>query len=114
MSCEDLVLIAGLLGPQPTSRVAREIVSGGILTFTSRGRILAPRFQFSDVPLEVLPSVRDAMRELGCTFDDNACAAWFLHPNTWLDMDAPYDLVRTNPEQVVAAARADRWTRTGW
>ena len=114
LTTDDLVLVARIFKDQAVSYVARAIVDRQILTFTFRSSILVPRFQFGPCPLQVLPSVAQAMSELTETFEDNALATWFAAPNCWLGQQRPCVAIGQRPDAVAEAARADRHVASGW
>ena len=93
---------------QPISVLARWIALRKVLSFTWRGEILLPSFQFEPPRHVPLDGVTEAVAELVDAFDDPGLAAWFIQPHTWLGDAVPADLVRTDPQAVLGAARFER------
>jgi len=50
---------------------------------------------------------------LGDGFDGWARAAWFAQPNSWLERRKPVDVMDKDLNQVLSAARADRYIAVG-
>lgn len=98
---------------QPISKFARWIVDREIVCFTWQGQTFVPSFQFvADAP-RMRPEVQSLVAELRSVLDDWELAAWFAMPNPWLGHRAPVDLLDTNIESVMQAARTERFVGHG-
>ena len=93
--------------------LARLIASEQIFSFRWHGESWIPMFQFESRDLSVKAGPRRVLAELKPVFDDWDLAAWFIHPNSWLQTKRPLDLLDADLEGVLEAARADRFTATG-
>jgi len=69
-------------------------------------------FQFSP-DLGLKPGLKAVLAELVSEYDGRRLAEWFVEPNGWLDEARPIDVLDSNPEEVLQAARADRFVATG-
>lgn len=98
---------------QPLSTLARWIVTRKIVSFEWHSHILVPVFQFDPTDMALRPIVVDVLREFHGVLDDWDCACWFAEPNTWLGDTAPVDAVTSQPQNVLCAARADRFVARG-
>lgn len=71
-----------------------------------------PRFQFEPT-LALKPAPQQVRAELGAQFDGWTVAAWFVEPNAWLARRRPIDLLESDLDEVLDAARADRFVAAG-
>ena len=94
---------------QPISVLARWIVKREIVNIVWHSQILIPVFQFSPDDLQIRLVVRAALAELVGVFDDWEIAAWFAQPNAWLREQRPLDPAARDDDDVIQAARADRF-----
>jgi hypothetical protein len=94
---------------QPISVLARWIVKREIVNIVWHSQILIPVFQFSPDDLQIRRVVRAALAELVGAFDDWEIAAWFAQPNAWLREQRPLDPAGRDDDDVIQAARADRF-----
>jgi len=93
--------------------LAQLIATNEVFGFEWRTTIWIPMFQFDLHDLSVRPSARMVLAELGDGFDGWARAAWFAQPNSWLERRKPVDVMDKDLNQVLSAARADRYIAVG-
>ena len=108
--------LAGLMADHQLgtlASLARNIVSGEILSFEWRHNFWVPMFQFELDDLSLKKGPRKVLAELVRVFEPWAIAAWFAQPNSWLKCQRPVDLLDSNLSAVFAAARADRFVANG-
>ena len=108
--------VARLMRPrrdQALSKLARWIVNRTAVHLVWRTETIMPVFQFTPGDMTLRPEVVTIVEELTPAFDDWDVAVWFAEPNTWLDDQAPVDVLRADPSAVLHAARADRYIATG-
>jgi len=67
-----------------------------------------PRFQFDMAAKAPWTAVGLVATELAGVFDNWQMALWFAHPSTVLEGRLPADALRSDPDQVIQAARHDR------
>jgi len=115
LSAGDGAASAAAVG-QPISVVARWIVSRGALAFACPQGWLLPMFQFDlarTSPSILRPGVAAVLAELDDVYEGVELALWFVTPNNWLSGAQPAHILRSNPEAVLQAARADRYVACG-
>ena len=108
--------LAGLMADRQLGTLvslARNIVSGEILSFEWRQSFWVPMFQFELDDLSLKKGPRKVFAELVKVLEPWAIAAWFAQPNSWLKYQRPVDLLDSNLTAVFAAARADRFVING-
>lgn len=93
--------------------LARLIATDEVFGFEWRRTLWIPMFQFDLHDLSARPSARKVLAELGDGFDGWARAAWFAQPNSWLQLRKPVDLMDSELQDVLSAARADRFISVG-
>ena len=98
---------------QPLSLLARWIVSREIVSFEIDSQRWLPMFQFVRPLMTVHSGVSRVIGELNGVFDELELAEWFATPNSWLAGILPAMLISTNMDEVLAAARADRFVAVG-
>jgi hypothetical protein len=113
MGTDEVVDALRRTSSQPLSRMARWIVSRGIVTLAWQGRTLVPLFQFARCDWIVRPGVVRVLDELRDTFDDGELALWFATPNVWLGSRSPLECAGENDDELWQAARADRFIARG-
>ena len=89
------------------------IARGTVFGFEWRGAFWLPMFQFEPHDLTLKPAPRQVVAELTAEFDGWAMAVWFAQPNSWLYDRRPVDLLDSQLNQVLEAARTDRFIATG-
>lgn len=99
--------------PGHLTNLARKLVSGSILSFSWRQTLWVPLFQFEVGSSNVNPDVARIMDELTGAFDSWEIAVWFVQPNSWLNGMRPLDMLPSRHEEVLQAARADRFVAMG-
>jgi hypothetical protein len=100
-------------GPATFISMARLLEDEAIFGFNWNASLWIPMFQFelSDLSLKVEPGRVRA--ELGEEFDGWTVSAWFVEPNAWLARRRPIDLLESDIEAVLLAARADLFVAAG-
>jgi hypothetical protein len=93
--------------------LARLIVSGVVFSFEWQDAFWIPMFQFDRHDLSVRPGPQRVLAELAADFDGWSLAVWFAEPNSWLADRRPVDLLESNLDAVLQAARADRFIAAG-
>lgn len=83
--------------------------NGALLAITRGRQSLYPGFQFGadGRPLPVIRVLRDLAGE--AQWSDSGVVQWLCAPTTYLDGKRPVDLLASDPERVVRAARS-AWT----
>ena len=108
--------LARLLKDRPRVRMASLaslICAGEVFGFEWRRSYWLPMFQFEPRHLAVRSAPRQVIAELTADFDGLALALWFAQPNSWLHDLRPVDLLHSKLNDVLDAARADRFIATG-
>jgi hypothetical protein len=100
-------------GQGDTRHLAALIVGGEAFSFDWRGTFWVPMFQFNPLQPAWGDGARQVLTELRPVLDGWSLAGWFVRGNGWLAGERPLDLLATAPQQVLAAARADRYVITG-
>lgn len=95
------------------SGLARWIVEREVLSFEWLSELWLPWFQFDPADMSVRPQFRRVADELRGTFDGLHLTQWFIEPNCWLGDCRPTELLLTQPEEVLQAARTDRFVALG-
>lgn len=109
---DDLARLLEDCGRGSFSGLARRIVAGDLFGFEWRQTFWIPMFQFTD-DLEVKPGLKAVLAELASEYDGRRLADWFVEPNAWLEERRPIDVLDAHPDEVLQAARADRFVATG-
>lgn len=109
---DDLARLLEDCGRGSFASLARMVVAGEVFGFTWRHTFWIPMFQFTD-DLAVKPGLKAVLAELASEFDGRRLADWFVEPNGWLDERRPIDVLDDAADQVLQAARADRFVATG-
>ena len=93
--------------------LASLICAGEVFGFEWRRSFWLPMFQFEPRDLAVRSAPRQVIAELTADFDGLALALWFARRNSWLQDHRPVDLLHSKLNDVLDAARADRFIATG-
>jgi len=109
---DDLARLLEDCGRGSFASLARRIVGGEVFGFEWRHTFWIPMFQFTE-ELEVKPGLKAVLAELASEYDGRRLADWFVEPNGWLDERRPIDVLDASPDDVLQAARADRFVATG-
>jgi hypothetical protein len=94
-------------------RLTRHIVSGEAFGFDWNHLFWVPMFQFDLNDLTLRQGSVQVLAELATAFEGWTLAAWFVQRNAWLNHRRPVDLIDAHLQEVLAAARADRFVATG-
>jgi hypothetical protein len=99
--------IGEVAGSRATNRAAlahRWKNDGRIFSVMHHGTTIFPGFQFSGDG-QPRPIIADVLRTLGSTASGWEIAIWFIAPNTYLAGRRPVDLLESEPDDVIDAAR---------
>lgn len=88
--------------------VNRELVS-----VDWQSRIWIPLFQFNRPNMSLRDGLRDVLAELAVVFNAWDVALWFSQPNPWLFDETPADVMALSMQDVMHAARAERYVAAG-
>jgi len=113
VSAQEVTSRLRCLSDQPISKLARWIVSRGVVSIPWRAQTLMPTFQFDFTDMSIRPVCTDALAELRDVLNDWEVAVWFAEPNVWLNGRTPASLVEHGRNELVQAARADRFVARG-
>jgi len=106
---EDLAAIAGRTAAEMQCDLHRWKVEGRIFSVEHHGAELFPAFALDpNSQYSPYPVVNLVLRILGDVFDRGnawALASWFIGVNSYLDDQRPQDLLASDPEWVIDAAR---------
>lgn len=94
---------------QPISLLARWIVNREIVNFEACGQRWLPIFQFAHGTVARRPGPQRALGELRSVMDDFEISEWFVAPSAWLDGRLPGSLGDEDEDELVHAARGDRY-----
>jgi len=111
-SGDDLARVLEQSGRGSLAGLARKIVAGEIFGMEWRKAFWIPMFQFTEELLPK-PGLKAVLAELASEYDGRRLADWFVEPNGWLEEARPIDVLDSNPDEVLQAARADRFVATG-
>jgi hypothetical protein len=100
-------------GPGTFISMAKLLEDEEIFGFEWNASLWIPMFQFGLNDLSLKPSPRQVRAALGEEFNGWTVAAWFVEPNVWLARRRPIDLLESELEAVLLAARADRFVAAG-
>jgi hypothetical protein len=98
---------------QPLSMLARWIVDRRVVSFEWQAQRFLPMFQFDLGDMAIRRGTAAVLAELAGTFDDWELAAWFAEPSAWLQGRIPVDVLGSDTQTVLDAARADRFVARG-
>lgn len=93
--------------------LARLIASNEVFGFKWRDTLWIPMFQFDLRDLSIKPATQLVLMQLGARFDGWARAAWFAHPNSWLNDRRPVDRLDSHLADVLRAAGIARLIAAG-
>jgi DNA-directed RNA polymerase specialized sigma24 family protein len=99
--------IGELAGSKASNRAAlahRWKSDGRIFAVTHQGTPTFPGFQFSPEG-QPLPVIAELLAILGASHSGWELALWFIGSNGWLARRRPVDLLLTEPDRVIAAAK---------
>lgn len=78
-----------------------------------QSRIWVPLFQFNRTDMSLRDGLRDVLAELVFVFNAWDVALWFSQPNPWLFNSTPADVMASSIQDVMHAARAERYVAAG-
>ena len=93
-------------------RLAKLVGSRELCSFEWHCKCWVPMFQFEPGDLSMRPGPRQVIFELGGFRQGWALAKWFVQPNAALNGRLPIDLMQSDLDDVLAAARSDRCAET--
>jgi hypothetical protein len=93
--------------------LARHVAEGRVFGFAWRDIFWIPMFQFELRDLSVHAESQRVLGELGGAFSGWSLASWFAEPNAWLNDRRPVDLLHSELDSVLHAARTDRFVVNG-
>lgn len=105
---DEVVLLMRPYWRQPVSTLAKWIVNRQLVAFSWRDQLLLPLFQFARPRMAPRAAVSDSALELGEYLEDQGVARWFVEANRSLHQATPVDVLLSDPDSVVEAARATR------
>jgi hypothetical protein len=100
-------------GPGTFVSMAKLLEDEAIFGFGWNASLWIPMFQFELSDLSIKDEPARVRAELGEEFDGWTLAAWFVEPNMWLARRRPIDLLASDSDAVLLAARADRFVAAG-
>ena len=109
---DDLARVLENFGRGNLATLGRMVVAGEVFGFEWRHTLWLPMFQFT-AEMALKPGLKAVLAELASEYDGRRLAEWFVEPNGWLDEARPIDVLDSNPDDVLQAARADRFVATG-
>ncbi len=109
-SPDEVIYLMRPFWRQPISVLAKWIVDHKVVSFMWHAKIVLPMFQFVRPRMTPHPGVADAAPHLADLMGDEGVAAWFIRPCDFLGRVCPLELVMTDPEALLCAARRMRLT----
>lgn len=91
-------------------RLGEQFQRGNLVKFSLENHVWLPRFQFTR-SYGLFLCVPQAIACLPNNFGELDVALWFCNSNSWLQNEAPMDMVQLAGEAVVAAAQAHSFKR---
>jgi hypothetical protein len=110
---DELLFMLRRRTSQPLSMVARWIVDRRVVSFEWQAQRFLPMFQFDLADMAIQPGTAAVLAELTGIFDDSEVAAWFAERSAWLQGRIPVEVLESDVQAVVDAARADRFIVRG-
>jgi hypothetical protein len=110
---DDLGRLLADHGPGTFISVAKLLEDEEIFGFEWEMSWWIPMFQFAPEDLSLRSQPSRVRAELGADFDGWAVSAWFVEQNDWLARRRPIDLLESDLDAVMLAARADRFVAAG-
>jgi len=93
-------------GGTPAVSLAKLIDTGQVFGFEWRSSLWVPMFQFDAGDLALKTSAQRVRAELPPLWAGWTLASWFAAPNPWLHGRVPADMLESNLEGVLRAARS--------
>jgi|SRR5450432_2281082 len=110
---DDLGRLLADHGPGTFISIAKLLEDEEVFGFEWKTSLWIPMFQFGREDLSLRSEPRKVRAELGEEFDGWTVSAWFVEPNVWLARRRPIDLLESDTEAVLHAARVDRFVAAG-
>lgn len=111
---DDVVTLLEGCGHAGVATLARWIVERSVISFEWQQQTWLPWFQFKGADRVPDPALRAVLAELGAACDGWALADWFAWPHPALAGGAPVDLIASDPNAVLQAARVETFgSRSG-
>jgi hypothetical protein len=110
---DDLGRLLADHGPGTFISMAKLLENEEVFGFEWKKSLWIPMFQFGPEDLSLKSEPRQVRAELGKEFDGWTVSAWFVEPNVWLARRRPIDLLESDINAVMLAARADRVVAAG-
>ena len=102
-STAELATLRETTGRNVSALPGRWLAEGRIFAIKHAGERRFPAFQF-DHEGQPLPAIKRVLDALGGTLGGWEIALWFTAPSGYLEGSRPVDLLRRDPDEVVAAA----------
>lgn len=110
---DEVVTLLDRRGLPGVATLARWIVERRVISFEWQLQTWLPWFQFKRLEQVPDPAVAALFSESTAVCDGWELAQWFARPHPALSGHAPVDLVTSDPDAVLQAARADRFAAQG-
>lgn len=111
---DDVVTLLEGSGRAGVATLARWIVERSVISFEWQQQTWLPWFQFKRADRVPAPALRAVLAELAPVCDGWAVAHWFTRPHPALAGGAPVDLIASDPNAVLQAARVETFgSRSG-
>jgi Protein of unknown function (DUF2384) len=110
---DEVVALLERGGRAGIATLARWIVERSVISFEWQQQTWLPWFQFQRADQQPDPAMRAVFAELGTVYDGWEMAHWFARPNSALGGSAPLQIIATEADAVLHAARADRFVAEG-
>lgn len=104
---DDVVTLLEGCGHAGVATLARWIVERSVISFEWQQQTWLPWFQFKRADRVPDPALRAVLAELAAVCDGWALANWFARPHPALAGGAPVDLIASDPNAVLQAARVE-------
>lgn len=89
------------------------IIERKLVSFAWLSQIWLPFFQFNRLDMSRLSGLEEVLSELVTVHDDWEVANWLSRPNAWLAGCLPSEAMATDAQNVLQAARAERYLIAG-
>ncbi len=93
------------------SPLAAWLVKREVLSIEWQSKLWLPLFQFHPVGMTLRTGLSNVLAELVGVYNDWELARWFAQPNPWLTDQTPADSLAVAADQVLDAARAERFSQ---
>lgn len=93
--------------------LARRIAARELICFEWQGELWLPLLQFDPLDMSLRPALAQVGAELAPAFEAWELCCWLAAPNASLDDRAPLDALPHGSDEVVQAARVDRFILRG-